>query len=598
MVKQALCLLLSLVLLLSLLPAASATEIELVDEAEIPIVDFPEAQTEEAANGVAQKLAELLALYPDGSSWETSYDGAIQCYGFAGMIVNSVFGSTSSGMHRWWTYAGENKAGMVLVDQVDDCTAANVKAMLEKARPGDVLQFDRGPNGHQHSMIVYDITRSDGEVTGAVIYENNWYSYNQVSLRTLTNYQISLRQACGDGTKREKLSLLTSDNWESVNGGPYEPVSGPEEPPEESTLALTGTDFPNGYYQRMDSYELKGKFTSNYTITRIESEIRDSSGQVVLLYDTPWKKTSYNIQTDGLNYAFRFGSLPRDMFTFTVAATDSSGKRIEAGSAFEIGKPVGTAVPELSWAASTAGLILSWTQVSYSDRYELQRQTGGEWKSLGILTAQSWSEDGLAMGESAVYRVRAHVSSGWTNFCEAAEILFNPFSDVPGSGKTLQYVAWAYNRGIIKGISSTSFAPDRSCSRIQFVMMLWKMHGSPAVGGKNPFSDISGDKTTKAILWALKAGVINSGTQFRPDDGITRGEIVMILWKLAGSPAAEGELPFRDVSGAKTAKAVLWAYQNGITKGTSSTTFAPDKNCTRAQLVTFLYKYNGIYEVI
>ena len=245
----------------------------------------------------------------------------------------------------------------------------------------------------------------------------------------------------------------------------------------------------------------------------------------------------------------------------------------------------------------TAGVSLSWNALNNTTNYELQRKDSGDWKTLTTTSATAYTDASAKMGVTYAYRVRAYIGGAWSDWSDATSLLFNPFSDVSGK-KTVEYVAWAFNNGIVNGTSTTTFAPDRSCSRIQFVMMLWKMHGSPEVGGKNPFSDISGDKTTKAILWALKAGVINSGTQFRPDDGITRGEIVMILWKLAGSPAAEGELPFRDVSGAKTAKAVLWAYRSGITKGTDKTHFAPDDPCTRVQLVVFLYKYNEIFHVI
>ena len=260
--------------------------------------------------------------------------------------------------------------------------------------------------------------------------------------------------------------------------------------------------------------------------------------------------------------------------------------------------PVSSAAPPvLSLAkSSTKGAALGWNAVEGAEQYELQRRTGSGWDNAAALGGCAWTDAKVKMNETYTYRIRARIGGAWTDWSGELSFTFNPFSDVSGK-KTLEYVAWAYNKDIVKGTSETTFKPDAGCTRIQFVMMLWKMHGSPEVSGTNPFSDISGSKTTKAILWALDAGVINSSSKFDPDGNITRVQIVMILWKLAGSPNVTGENPFTDVSGSKTTKAVLWAYQRGITTGTSKTTFSPDKDCTRVQLVIFLYKYNLAYPV-
>ena len=256
------------------------------------------------------------------------------------------------------------------------------------------------------------------------------------------------------------------------------------------------------------------------------------------------------------------------------------------------------AAPELTLVGmSTKGVSLRWTEIPGAERYALVRVAGDYTYAQEVEATELVDNYGLFMGCSYTYLVRAQVNGTWTDYSKGLALTFNPFADVSGK-KTIEYVGWAFNNEIVKGTSETKFSPDSNCSRVQFVMMLWKMHGSPEVEGTNPFSDISGAKTTKAILWALDAGVIVSAEKFRPDDPISRAEIVMILWKLAGSPEVEGESPFTDVKGAKTNKAVLWAYQNEITKGTSATTFAPNADCTRVQLVIFLYKYNGIYHVI
>ena len=247
----------------------------------------------------------------------------------------------------------------------------------------------------------------------------------------------------------------------------------------------------------------------------------------------------------------------------------------------------------LALSASTAGVQLAWDAVDGAEKYEAQVLAGDEWKTVATVEELSCIDADVLMAETYTYRVRAFKNGAWTGFCEEQSIFFNPFVDVSGK-KTIEYVAWAYNNGVIVGTTETTFEPDLSCSRAQFVMMLWKASGSPVVQGELPFSDVTGAKTTKALLWALDAGIINSAAKFNPNGTISREQVVMILWKMAGSPKAEGEFPFTDVEGAKTQKAVLWAYQNGIVKGTSDTTFSPKDDCTRVQLVVLLYKFDQV----
>ena len=247
---------------------------------------------------------------------------------------------------------------------------------------------------------------------------------------------------------------------------------------------------------------------------------------------------------------------------------------------------------------STKGATLSWDTVQGVSNLRIEWKHSGDdyWTGKYVDYGTSFTDSAIKMGESSTYRL---VGSKDNIVLEELTIVFNPFSDVASSGAAFRYVSWAYNNGVVTGTSDTTFTPSGNCTKVQFVMMLWKMHGSPVVGGTNPFSDISGKKTTNAVLWALDKGIINSGSKFNPNSSISRSQIVMILWKLAGSPKAMGTNPFSDITdGSKLCKAVMWAYNNKITTGTSATTFSPDKNCTRQQLVTFLYKYNNIYHVI
>ncbi len=169
------------------------------------------------------------------------------------------------------------------------------------------------------------------------------------------------------------------------------------------------------------------------------------------------------------------------------------------------------------------------------------------------------------------------------------------FADVPAAQYYAAPVAWAVANGITNGTSPTTFSPDEACTRAQVVTFLWRAMGSPEPTAASPFTDVqdSGQYYYKAVLWAVEKGVTNgtSATTFSPGDTVTRAQVVTFLWRLRGSSAAAAGNPFADVdAGSYYYKAVLWAAANGVTDGVSPTMFAPDAPCTRAQIVTFLYR--------
>ena len=171
----------------------------------------------------------------------------------------------------------------------------------------------------------------------------------------------------------------------------------------------------------------------------------------------------------------------------------------------------------------------------------------------------------------------------------------NPFVDVPDDAYYRDAVIWASKNGITTGTSATTFNPDGVCTRAQAVTFLWRAAGEPAPKDTiMPFVDVAADAYYHdAVLWAVENGIAKgtSDTTFSPDQFCTRAHIVTFLWRAQGTPVVSTENPFVDVAAsAYYADAVLWAVENGITKGTSNTTFSPDDSCTRAQIVTFLYR--------
>ena len=174
------------------------------------------------------------------------------------------------------------------------------------------------------------------------------------------------------------------------------------------------------------------------------------------------------------------------------------------------------------------------------------------------------------------------------------EVETSPFSDVSTSAYYYEAVKWAQEKGITGGIGNGLFGPNQPCTRAQVVTFLWRAAGSPApMLNKNPFTDVhTSDYYYDAVLWAVQNGITNgtSAKTFSPDATVTRAQVVTFLWRANGQPAA-GNSGFLDVSSnAYYARAVDWAFANGITTGVDYGAFGPDTACTRAQIVTFLYR--------
>lgn len=168
------------------------------------------------------------------------------------------------------------------------------------------------------------------------------------------------------------------------------------------------------------------------------------------------------------------------------------------------------------------------------------------------------------------------------------------FHDVTRFDYFYDAVKWAVDHDITSGTGRFTFSPNAACTRAQTVTFLWRAAGSPRpVSTVNPFTDVHyGDYFYQAVLWAVENGITmgTSATTFSPDATVTRAQVVTFLWRANGQPAARNS-GFTDVSAdAYYAKAVAWAVQNGITTGTGFGVFSPDAACTRAQIVTFLYR--------
>ena len=177
-------------------------------------------------------------------------------------------------------------------------------------------------------------------------------------------------------------------------------------------------------------------------------------------------------------------------------------------------------------------------------------------------------------------------------FVKETEI--SPFGDVSTDAYYYEAVKWAQKKGITGGIGNDLFGPNQPCIRAQIATFLWRAAGSPEPKNMSSFSDVPTDSYyAKAVAWAVENG-ITTGTgdgKFSPNAPCTRAQSVTFLYRASGSPAVSDSAVFADVeANAFYADAVAWAVANGVTNGTTSSTFSPDNGCTRAQIVTFLYR--------
>ena len=251
------------------------------------------------------------------------------------------------------------------------------------------------------------------------------------------------------------------------------------------------------------------------------------------------------------------------------------------------------------------GIIVDLSNYGAYSKLRIQRRASGEssWKTLTTQAKGSRYTDTTAKkgGETYAYRVSGYADGEWTAYSTSVKKLRNPFTDVSTSASYFNALMWAFNNGIVAGTSTSTFSPKDNCTRGQFALMLWRMNGKPSTAGlEDPFTDVkSSNGFYNGIVWCYNQGITagTSATTFSPNDNITRWQMILMFWRMQGKPKSSlTENPFTDVkTTASYYKAALWAYENKIT---GVETFMPNDLCTRWQLVLFLYRLNNLYHYI
>ena len=169
------------------------------------------------------------------------------------------------------------------------------------------------------------------------------------------------------------------------------------------------------------------------------------------------------------------------------------------------------------------------------------------------------------------------------------KLISDVFTDVPVGNWVTDPVVWAVQNNITNGTEKDKFSPGKDCTNAQILTFIWRAYGEPEPTVENPFTNSIPDGYAKAAVWAYEKGMV-SGTTFDVDKPCTRATAMTYLWQAAGSPETEPTGKFTDVAASDPyAQAVAWAVANGITKGATDTTFAPENICQRGQIVVFLY---------
>ena len=273
-----------------------------------------------------------------------------------------------------------------------------------------------------------------------------------------------------------------------------------------------------------------------------------------------------------------------------------------AGDILSAGEAMDITIAEFDDVVQEAGLASAYdvfTTVAGVGEEYFEAMAGPPGAVLSLMFSANELQDSLLQAIQVAGSIKRQYVAVQTMIHEidgdAVKKYVGNFIDVTEDDWCAEYVRWATEHNITKGTTATTFSPNSICTTAQIITFLWRAAGSPEPNAiTNPFPDVNeGSYFYKAALWAYDNGLIVS-SNFNGGMHCTRATAVTFLWKLAGSPNSSLS-PFKDVSSnASYAKAVAWAVANKITVGTSSDTFSPDRICTRAHIVAFLYRYSAL----
>lgn len=416
---------------------------------------------------------------------------------------------------------------------------------------------------------------------------------------TETGFSIALTAAGGDAIFTQEPAVVDGENviTYQLNGGTGE-----------ATFNVTVTPVSSNY--KAGTYDLK---IQAYDKTNVSNRIVFESGSAVYTGSgIKYEKATIAGHSSGMHYTYApdvatgatldAAGLPLTVGTYTVTATYSDASSYGYKTAtFTITKATPAGTPAYT-KIETSGKTLADTKLTVGTI----RPAGTIAWDLPLTTvlkdgkeyAWTFTPTDTHNYTTLTGKLIPYVDDG-TDYIpgviDGNSGSFN-FHDVSRFDYFYDAVKWAAENGIASGTGRYTFSPDAVCTRAQTVTFLWRAAGSPMPRYRTcAFTDVdSRDYYYNAVLWAVEQGITTglTATTFGPDVTVSRGQVATFLYRAASASKPNTFNPFTDVkTTAYNYDAILWAYDNRITTGTSDTTFSPDASCTRAQIVTFLYRY-------
>ena len=334
--------------------------------------------------------------------------------------------------------------------------------------------------------------------------------------------------------------------------------------------------------------------TDSYTVSGLVGEEKLTTQPTVKYVDADGKEIAPDMTKTGEVKISASGAVASGNYTIryedgklTVSTRPSSGGSHASSYTVSVDKTENGAITVSPKSASKGDTVT--ITVKPDSGYQLDDLT---------VTDKNGKELKLTDKGNGKYNFTMPASRVEINVAFVKEVETSPFSDVSTSAYYYEAVKWAQEKGITGGVGNGLFGPNQPCTRAQIVTFLWRAAGSPAPKDMSSFADVPADAFyAKAVAWAVENGITSctSDGKFSPDATCTRAQSVTFLYRASGAPAVSGSAAFSDVvADAYYASAVKWAEKSGITGGIGGGLFGSDNNCTRAQIVTFLFRaYQG-----
>lgn len=367
-------------------------------------------------------------------------------------------------------------------------------------------------------------------------------------------------------------------------------------------MTLTDLDCPEIVWKG-EACSVSGTVKSDYSLIWLYAELRNENNQFCSYGYCAPGTTSANISM--LSSSLKYSSLSVGNYYLYIEAVDSEYNMktwlipfgvYTGGYEIKYDALGGTPVPKTQKKLADTSVTIS-EIVPQRDDYIFIGWSTDKYASVpNYASGQEFSANATITLYAVWQRCEHKYEKGVCTVCNQA-IVFKDVDTANWHKPYAEAISWAVQNDITVGYGQGQFKPNQACTRAQVVTFLWRAFGCPEPETTdNPFADVSnsGGLTPyyDAILWATENGIATGypdGT-FRPSDTCTRAQFVTFLWRAVGSPESEAANPFTDLDDNDFYDAILWAYEAGVTQGYSDGTFLPNKECSRAQVVTFIYR--------